>query len=230
MNIAFLPSEILVSLSLFLGGSATRVFVSSSKALWAFGIKAQPLWRYFCDLEFQFSQPPSFGDKKHLDWNAIYNYIGKEVKKHKCPNNKRYVLKSEGGDVVVATPDSIIIASNREQENVPPTEFAPNDIVTFKGSPEAFTVISFYYEFPTVVGNKIIYTDSGGELSIVQNQTMSLVETQSCWCTGYDLNVDLVAKTPFPVLITGLKMQNSDRFFTSQLMSALVFFVTTCLR
>ena len=73
--------------------------------------------------------------------------------------------------MVVATPDSIIIASNREQEKKPPQNSAPNDIVTFKGSPEAFTVISFYYEFLTVVGNKIVYTDSGGIIHRT-NQTM----------------------------------------------------------
>ena len=71
-------------------------------------------------LEFAiFRQRHPLATKNTLDWNAIYNFsIGKEVKKHKCPNNKRLrVEKSRAAVCIVATLCSIIILF-REQENL----------------------------------------------------------------------------------------------------------------
>ena len=55
---------------------------------------------------------------------------------------------------------------------------------------------------------KVIFTDDGTSYPGYEVQNV-LTRSNRCWCTGYDLNVDFVAKTSVPTLITNVIIQNS---------------------
>merc|ERR1711991_165438 len=53
-----LPDTLLITISIFLNGKYTTIFTTTCKTLNHFGKQSsQPLWRYFCDIEFQFTLP-----------------------------------------------------------------------------------------------------------------------------------------------------------------------------
>merc|ERR1711998_169384 len=100
----------------------------------------------------------------------------------------------------------------------PPTAITPTSVMN-----GTFKIIEKYYEYPEITeGNQVIFTDDGTSYPGYEVQNV-LSRSNRCWCTGYDLNVDFVAKTSVPTLITNVIMQNSGLGYTAQLKDALVF-------
>ena len=328
-----LPDTLLITISIFLNGKYTTIFTTTCKTLNHFGKQSsQPLWRYFCDIEFQFTLPRKKKYMRYINWYEIYQYISKERRKYECYENLRYVIQpatcttttttttttssSSKNDhnhnndmnelrLVVTSFDiskvetmdnsnnnnskkksipskikqvstalkSLFSTSSTRQDNTDsknknndekqqhmvtkdtnndnnqmvvkkdnnnvkndnPIHFHINDLIQLKlqkmvmfrhksdqfvlSPPTAITptsvmngtfkIIEKYYEYPEITeSNQVIFTDDGTSYPGYEVQNV-LTRSNRCWCTGYDLNVDFVAKTAVPTLITNVIMQNS---------------------
>jgi len=327
-----LPDTLLITISIFLNGKCTTIFTTTCKTLNHFGKQSsQPLWRYFCDIEFQFTLPRKKKYMRYINWYEIYQYISKERRKYECYENLRYVIqpatctttttttttssskndhnhnndmnelrlvvtsfdiskvetmddsnnnnnskktsipskikqvstalkslfstsstrqdnndsKNKNNDEKqqhMVTKDTnndnnqmVVKKDNNNVKNDNPIHFHINDLIQLKRQkmvmfrhksdqlvlppPTAITptsvmngtfkIIEKYYEYPEITeGNQVIFTDDGTSYPGYEVQNV-LTRSNRCWCTGYDLNVDFVAKTSVPTLITNVIIQNS---------------------